>query len=133
MRNGDGEIVDERPQNTPDTRLFNNINKGSEPWRCPARDRVLDAASEGPPRRLAPAGTRTVEFIHGHRDGENRRNEHYTICRLGVPVRTLVWEVREGLHPHYEVRTEGDQFYLRRKNGKTPEWRCGMVCPMQCG
>lgn len=132
MRDRHGNVVDERPQNTPDTLAFTNINQGNWPACCPAEAHAAEAADNQPPRRLSPDGVGVTEYIHGHRDGANRRNEHYTICRLGVPVRTLVREVREGFHPDYEVTYKGGQFHVRRKDGtEEPTWSCGMVCPLR--
>jgi hypothetical protein len=112
MRDRHGKVIDERPQKTPDSLAFTNVNHGD----CPA---------DPPARRLVQGGDGIPEYIHGHRDGTNRRNEHYTISRLGVPLETLVLEIREGLHPEF-------QFQVRRKNGDPePEWKCGMVCPLR--
>lgn len=131
VRDASGNVIDERPQNTPDGIAFTNINQGNWPECCPAEKHRNQAAKEGPSSRLAPSGTCTVEYIHGHRDGKNRRNEHYTICRLGVPMRILAREVREGLHPDYEVVYKCGQFQVRRKDGtEEPAWRCGMVCSL---
>jgi hypothetical protein len=116
-------------RNIPDNIAFTNINQGDWPKCCPAERARATAAPEGPPQRLPTDGTRVTEYIHGHQDGKKRRNEHYTICRLGVPLRMLAREVREGLHPDYEVVTfKAGQFHIRRKDGTEPTWRCGMVC-----
>lgn len=122
-------VVAAWPQNTPDTLAFTNINHGSWPACCPAEQHVGEAAREGPPRRLAPAGARTVEYIHGHHDGPGGHNDHYTICRLGMPRRLLIWEVDEGLHPEYRVVCKAGEPHVERGDGTEPSWRCGMVCP----
>lgn len=133
-RNPRGEVIDAWPQNTPDGIAFTNINHGDVPQRCPAEKLVAispERAGAGVLQtRLSGVGPRVVEYIHGHRDGKGGRNEHYTICRLGVPADTLEWEVREGLHPDYEAVHDGRRTEIRSKNGPLPDWRCGMVCEL---
>lgn len=52
------------------------------------------------------------EFIRGNRDGPNRRNETYTVCRVNVPMKRFEKERALGLHP----------VYLERR--VSPGWRC---------
>lgn len=134
-RNTRGEVIDAWPQNTPDGIAFTNINHGDVPKRCPAETLVAispeRAGAGGLQRRLGGGGPRVVEYVHGHRDGTGGRNEHYTICRLGVPQDTVEWEVREGLHPDFEAVHRGRHTEIRSKNGPLPDQHCGMVCELR--
>lgn len=51
--------------------------------------------------------------IEGQRDGENDRNENYTVWGRGtVPRQQLVLEVDLGLHPGHHTRTINGQKYV---------------------
>lgn len=52
------------------------------------------------------------EFIRGNRDGPNRRNETYTVCRVNVPIERFEEERALGLHPSY------------LEHRVAPGWRC---------
>jgi hypothetical protein len=132
LRDAKGQVIDERPQNTPDGISFTNINHGQWPACCPAAKHATSASADmGQKRAAAVAGGRVVEYVHGHRDGKNRRNEHYTICRLGVPAETVAWEVREGLHPGYQVTYQGSHPEVTKTNSTQPVWHCGMACEVE--
>lgn len=132
VRDGNGcvvwDVIDAWVQNRPDDIAFTNVNQGSWPACCPAHESKQHAKPDVPQRRLQEGHARETEFIHGHRDGRNHRNEHYTICRLGVPVEQLAWEVREGLHPGYVVVYEGRKISIRTAQYADPEFRCGIAC-----
>ncbi|MCP5110972.1 MAG: hypothetical protein GY953_09070 [bacterium] len=57
-------------------------------------------------------------FIHGNHEGYNRRNESYTICRIDVPRKLLVEEIRRGYHPFHVVETVGGKEYPRLKDDR---------------
>ncbi|MDD2656824.1 MAG: DUF3892 domain-containing protein [Patescibacteria group bacterium] len=51
--------------------------------------------------------------IEGQRDGENERNEHYTVWGRGTVSRQqLVMEVAIGMHPRHHNRTIDGQTYV---------------------
>lgn len=66
-----------------------------------------------------------IDFIRGNRDGPNRRNESYTVCRLHVPKDRFDNETALGLHPGTVALTgvepcPAESFLQRSKKSLSP-------------
>lgn len=58
--------------------------------------------------------------IRGNQDGENGRNESYTIPGRGVvPREQLVEEVHKGKHPNHTTQTTNGEEYVKAKPNGT--------------
>ncbi|HSL84544.1 MAG TPA: hypothetical protein VLF66_17355 [Thermoanaerobaculia bacterium] len=73
------------------------------------------------------------EFIRGNRDGPGGTSATYTVCRVGVPRRRLVAEIRKDLHTKYHLVRVGGFSYPRNNpnsqaidnvNAPGGSWRC---------
>ena len=73
------------------------------------------------------------EFIHGNGDGPGNTSDTYTVCRVGVPRDRVVEEIREGLHPKYQLvhvrgipypRNKGNTKAIDNVNAPNGPWQC---------
>jgi hypothetical protein len=125
------------PRNNPNSKAMDNVNAQEDGWRCPAQATDARPPSEGVPvtpggeKRFlpgAPAKTRSMDFIHGEEPPVEAKKRTYTLCRLGVPRRQLVWEIAAGLHPDYGlVHSPRGDLPWPTNAAETQRWSCCMV------